>query len=82
MNEPSFLKVDRTVFLIRHRDGFISDTTRNAFHVSEARQEAKKYHSWQAALNMARKCRAEEIQEVSADNINVITRRFEVVTDR
>ena len=31
---------------------------------------------------MARKCRAEEIQEVSADNINVITRRFEVVTDR
>jgi len=82
MNHPDFITVKRSLFLIRHRDGFISDTTRNAFHVSEARQEAKKYHSWQAALNMARKCRAEEIQEVSADNINVITRRFAVVTDR
>ncbi len=79
MNEPSFLKVDRTVFLIKHRDGFIRNTTKNAFQTSEARVEAKKYHSWQAALNMARKCGANEIQEVSADNCYVITRRYEVM---
>ena len=79
MNKPAFFTTDRTVFLIKHRDGFISSTTKNCFHVSEAREDAKKYKSWQAALRMARQCNAIEIQQVAADNIHVITRRYEVI---
>lgn len=78
---PAFLRVNRTVFLIKHRDGFIQSTTKNTFKVTETRVEAKRYASWQAALNMAKKCGAEEIQEVDAEDVRSITRRYEVRCD-
>ena len=76
--KPAFLTTERTVFLIKHRDGFVSGTKSGTFKVSEARCEAKKYKSWQAALKMARECNAEEIQEVDADDCKVITRRYAI----
>lgn len=76
--KSQFLADTKKVFLIIHKDGFISETTKNTFKVSKARQEAKKYKSWQAALKMARECGAEEIQEVWESNINIVVRRCAV----
>ena len=78
MSKPAFLTVDRTVFIIKHKDGYVSDTAKGTFKVTETREEAKRYISWQAVLKMAQECGAEEIQEVDADNCNTVTRRYEV----
>lgn len=79
MTMPAFLQKDETVFIIKHNDGFISDTTKNTFKVSVSRNEAKKYKNWQSAIKMARKCNAIEIQQVAVDDVHIITRRYAVV---
>ena len=72
---------NRTIFIIKEKDGFISNTTRNAFFVSQARCEAKKYKRLKAAISMAKKCRAIEVQEVQEDNMHMIITRHAVVNE-
>lgn len=74
-------KDKKTVFLIRHKDGFVSKTAKNTFEVSKAIQEAKRFKYWTVALKMASECRAEEILEVWEDDIRIVTRRYEVARE-
>ena len=71
-------KDKKTVFLIRHKDGFVSKTAKNTFEVSTARQEAKRFKYWTVALKMASECRAEEILEVWEDDIRIGVQRYEM----
>ena len=73
-----FLEDKKVVFIIIHKDGYISYTTKNTFKVSKARPEAKRYRNWQSALKAARKCRAFEIQECWDEDIRIVTRRYAV----
>lgn len=72
------LKDKKTVFLIRHKDGFVSKTAKNTFEVSTAIQEAKRFKYWTVALKMAKECRAEEILEVWEHDNRVIEQRYEM----
>ena len=71
-------KDKKTVFLIRHKDGFVSKTAKNTFEVSTAIQEAKRFKYWTVALKMAKECRAEEILEVWEDDIRICVQRYEM----